>query len=91
MTRNQGALESFTVYCKLHPGERFWQALRNWSNFGFILGSNVRDGATLDTFNIEGLDGTRTESRTDEPYYRVTESGRIEADTNRKIREMDGR
>lgn len=24
-------LASFVRYCKKHPKERFWQALRNWS------------------------------------------------------------
>lgn len=44
---NQKLLESFTVYCKQHPEERFWQALRNWAEVGFIF---VND----DTTEIEG-------------------------------------
>jgi hypothetical protein len=31
-------LESFNAYCSRHPTERFWQALRNWSCYDFILG-----------------------------------------------------
>lgn len=31
-------LENFTYYCKAHPEERFWQALRNWSDYDFIMG-----------------------------------------------------
>ncbi len=58
-TRNSEALKSFTRYCHFHPEQRFWQALRNWSKWQFILGAEVRGGATLNTFNIEGLDGTR--------------------------------
>jgi hypothetical protein len=59
VTKNSDALQSFVAYCQMHPHERFWQALRNWSRFGFILGANERTGATLDTFNIEGMDGTK--------------------------------
>src|SRR4051794_5248801 len=29
--RNETLLNDFVAYCKQHPGERFWQALRNWS------------------------------------------------------------
>lgn len=57
--RNSIALNSFTEYCRSHPFERFWQALRNWSKWSFILASTTRTGAALDTFNIEGLNGTR--------------------------------
>lgn len=33
-------LKSFTEYCEQHPEQRFWQALRNWSEYNFIYGSN---------------------------------------------------
>ena len=33
-------LVSFTAYCQQHPEERFWQALRNWSEYSFIYGSD---------------------------------------------------
>lgn len=71
MTRNSEALDSFIEYCESHPHERFWQALRNWSRFSFILGSAVppceltptnsaRPWVDLcDTFYVEGLDATR--------------------------------
>jgi len=29
-------LKSFVNYCLAHPQERFWQALRNFSNYPFI-------------------------------------------------------
>ena len=62
--RSAAALGSFVTYCRNHPSERFWQALRNWSRWNFILGSNTWDGAaTIDTFNVEGLDGTANEWR----------------------------
>ena len=40
---NQEELQSFTRYCQEHPSERFWQALRNWSNKGYILTAEERD------------------------------------------------
>ncbi len=61
-TRNSEALDSFTSYCMHHPHERFWQALRNWSRFDSIIGENgMKHDVTesVDTFNIEGLAGTR--------------------------------
>ncbi len=36
-TRNSKVLESFVAYCILNPEERFWQALRNWSEIGAIF------------------------------------------------------
>ncbi len=62
-TRNSEALNSFVAYCRAHPTWRFWQALRNWSSFGFILGADTRDGGTIDTFHMEGLDGCRDTPR----------------------------
>lgn len=37
--KNKKTLESFNLYCKQNPEERFWQALRNWSKYMFIYGS----------------------------------------------------
>lgn len=36
-------LKHFVDYCHDHPGERFWQALRNWSNADAIF-KQVRAG-----------------------------------------------
>lgn len=59
-TRNSEALASFVAYCQAHPQERFWQALRNWSKWHFIFGADsLTDGHLYDTFNVEGLEGTR--------------------------------
>jgi hypothetical protein len=52
-------------YCKAHPDERFWQALRNWSGFHFIMGVNKIGGRGAggevndahDTFYMEGRNG----------------------------------
>jgi hypothetical protein len=67
-SRNGKLLESFVGYCITHPNERFWQALRNWANVGYILASgispvNMQDadavvpGVVKDTFNWEGRNG----------------------------------
>jgi len=54
-TRNSEVLGSFVLYCQEHPKERFWQALRNWSGFAFILASHSGYFHSLkDTFYWEG-------------------------------------
>ena len=61
-TRNSEALASFTEYCQANPRHRFWQALRNWSEYPFILGSHATPPfpeGMKDTFFLEGMDGTR--------------------------------
>jgi len=54
MTKNQNekVLKDFIKYCERHPEYRFWQALRNWSGFNFILGSILPSGSnsSFDTF-----------------------------------------
>ena len=54
MSDNKEALESFIKYCKKHPSERFWQALRNWSGMHFIAAVDkpLEDGSLIyeDTF-----------------------------------------
>lgn len=59
-------LKRFNEYCKAHPKERFWQALRNWADADQIFigkmtnkGGGIRvllDGMPVyltDTFQIE--------------------------------------
>lgn len=41
-------LLSFISYCIAHPEERFWQALRNWSEYHFILAADSRDRKGID-------------------------------------------
>lgn len=44
------SLTSFAEYCENHPEERFWQALRNWSGYGFIYGQDDKGaGSVVDT------------------------------------------
>ena len=52
---NLKTLIDFRDYCREHPEERFWQALRNWSGADFILrGSGPVDDMELhDTFYDE--------------------------------------
>lgn len=47
-SRNSATLASFALYCQENPNERFWQALRSWSDSAFILADQV------DTFWREG-------------------------------------
>lgn len=42
--------EEFIKYLEEHPDERFWQAVRNFSGYGFILASNNPNAILLDTF-----------------------------------------
>lgn len=43
LSRNQKSLESFAEYCISHPQEKFWQAVRNWSDTPFILKADSVD------------------------------------------------
>jgi len=59
-TRNSEVLASFVAYCRAYPELRFWQALRNWSGYNFVLVSNRHPNDTdgpariLDSFHFEG-------------------------------------
>lgn len=35
LNKNKDRLDSFNLYCNKHPEQRFWQALRNWSNYEY--------------------------------------------------------
>ena len=59
MNKNDKVLIDFVKYCKRHPEQRFWQALRNWSGASYIfrgehLASEIIGGR--DTFYFEGKD-----------------------------------
>lgn len=68
-TRNSEVLESFVQYCKANPGQRFWQALLNWSGLPFIASVSCAPvyvraedeyGETVDvndTYHWEGKNG----------------------------------
>lgn len=59
ITRNSEQLASFVKYCTAHPTERFWQALRNWSEWAFVYVGDEPDpmAPVYDTFNWEENDG----------------------------------
>lgn len=53
--KNIKLLLSFAKYCITHPDERFWQALRNWSDYNFIYvsGQSFDNIGLIDTFYFE--------------------------------------
>jgi hypothetical protein len=57
-TRNSEVLKSFVEYCTTNPELRFWQALRNWSGYHFIIVAEadrfLSPKNQKDTFNWEG-------------------------------------
>ena len=56
-SKNLKLLKEFTAYCKKYPELRFWQALRNWSGWPFILVSNsTPEAGQGDTFFFEHKD-----------------------------------
>ena len=50
-------IKGFVKYCKAHPKDRFWQALRNYSGFPYIAVSPLPprdiDKRLEDTFYFE--------------------------------------
>lgn len=42
VSKNIKLAEDFLKYCKEHPELRFWQALRAWSGFAFILKADIK-------------------------------------------------
>ena len=54
MNKNKKLLEEFNEYAKQHPGQRFWQALRNWSGLKYILKAD----ALYEFGAIEGSEDT---------------------------------
>lgn len=52
MKKYQEELESFILYCKTYPDQRFWQALRNWSKYNFIFGKQSLEDEGEDTFYL---------------------------------------
>jgi hypothetical protein len=59
--KNEKTLLDFAIYCAKHPDQRFWQALRNWSDYNFIFAAN--DTFDLrDTFYWEGKSGKSPDS-----------------------------
>lgn len=56
MANHDRTLESFIAYCKAHPEDRFWQALRNWAEQDFVLFGNVPNKKGLtSTVELDGI------------------------------------
>lgn len=53
MSKNEKVLKDFVAYCEANPELRFWQALRNWSGYPFIMAGDPGTILT-DTFYFEG-------------------------------------
>lgn len=52
--KSKELLDSFTKYCYENPDLRFWQALRNWCGWNFVVVFNgASDLAYHDTFYWE--------------------------------------
>ena len=51
-------LESFVRYCEQNPEQRFWQALRNWSGYNFVLVSDRKGEDYRDTFYWNSRSGS---------------------------------
>lgn len=58
--KNKEKLASFIKYCLDHPEEKFWQALRNWSNYYFIFTWRPRQPLRLNNkdgnYYVDGLE-----------------------------------
>lgn len=39
--RSEKTKKLFIKYLEEHPQERFWQAVRNFSGYPFVIGSNI--------------------------------------------------
>ena len=58
MNKSKKLLNDFTKYCTKHPGLRFWQALRAWSEADYIIYKTVTEKEEYrDTFYWETKDG----------------------------------
>lgn len=54
-------LVDLCIYCLSHPSERFWQALRNWSEADFI--DHTTGDCRHDTFYWNGRKGLTEEEK----------------------------
>jgi len=59
--KSKKLLDDFTKYCEQRPELRFWQALRNWCGYHYIIARNT-DGrgemsSEKDTFYWEDRNG----------------------------------
>jgi hypothetical protein len=57
MIRSNKTKKAFIKYLEKNPDLRFWQAVRNFSKYNFILGSNV-PVREIDDENVSGIEDT---------------------------------
>ena len=56
--RSEKTKIAFLKYLEEHPNERFWQSIRNFSGYAFILASDVLPNeGQVDTFYFEEKNG----------------------------------
>lgn len=57
--KSENMLRSFTEYCRANPDARFWQALRGWSGYAYLMASAESPvfGNQLDTYYWQGRRG----------------------------------
>jgi hypothetical protein len=80
LTHCERELISFMSYCKDHPKERFWQALRNWSGWDYVL---VNKGMSLGELGLDVHDtyywiSTRRPGADHNPVERPLNPSRLE-------------
>ena len=54
--KSKDTLIDFIKYCVENDNQRFFQALRNWSKFNYIVGFDKLPDEGIDTFYFEGKD-----------------------------------
>lgn len=59
--QSRDLLDDFAQYCAENPDQRFWQALRNWSGFNFVLVADNPEAKRYadDTFYWDTRNGLR--------------------------------
>jgi hypothetical protein len=69
-TKSQKDLMNFVMYCVKYPELRFWQALRGWSKYNFILGSSHWDSDMFSEKWIKKHDiGTKDVFEIDDTFH----------------------
>lgn len=72
-SKNYKVLASFVRFCEQNPELRFWQALRNWSGYHFIIACGLNEKGNLPSSlgtavnSGEAQDTYYWESRSDRP------------------------
>ncbi len=54
-SRSEKTLADFVQYCQDHPEQRFWQALRNWCGYTYIMATDTQPQDMGDGWDHRGL------------------------------------